>query len=274
MAGEKSRQRAYTELPSQSVSFDVEAFNENVRAQGVKLLHYKAMRCPVGMITAGDDNRRPHEDHAGCSNGFLYHEAGTITAMFTANSNSMRMNDVGYTDGSSVSVTFPSTYDNQETPFYVAPFDRFYLAESNIAVPTWQTFQCHQSGMDRTRFPIEEVEYLMDSFGRTYQYGTDFDVSNGQIKWLTANRPGIDMDTGKGIICSVRYLYRPFWYCARMLHEVRIHQTEEGLFRMPQSAVLNREYLYLNEEQDDTVKEADSLRQMPAPDDGGWGSSR
>lgn len=281
MAKPPGPQNLFTELPSLVLSIDPDAFDLEIQSQGVRLVHYTAMRCPVGM-TDLDDNRRPHPDHAGCSNGFLYKKAGRITALLLANGKTDRLEDIGFIHGASFTSTFPRFYDPCENcppkAFYVAPFDRFYLEEEAIVVPTWQLHRCSETGSDRLNFPVVQVERLVDSREDEYFQGQDFDVKEGQIVWRPdGRRPMGDMETGRGAIISVRYWYRPFWYCARLLHEIRVAQVEHPtdltrkLIRMPQQALLNREFLYLNETQDDLSRDPRSPRQTQAPEDGGFG---
>ena len=275
-----------TDLPATAIDFDVEAFDSAIRSQGVRLVHYKALRCPVGM-TDLDDNRRPHEDHAGCSNGFLYKKAGTITGLLIGNGNDPQLRDIGFVDGASFTSTFPRFYDeacDPAKPFYMAPFDRFYLDEEAITVPTWQLVRANESGLDKLSFPAVEVEELVDNRGDVYEEGADFKVSGGQVEWLDGRRPMPDLETGRGAIFSIRYRYRPFWYIGRLLHEIRISQVgnpmtnERKLVRMQQQALLNREFLFLNESHDDLARDprdptkpSSSPRQQQAPEDGGFG---
>jgi len=274
-----------TDIPNVRISVDPDAFDLAIRSQGVRLVHYTATRCPVGM-TDLDDNRRPHEDHAGCSNGFLYERAGIITATLLGNGNQPHLQDVGFVHGASFTTTFPRYYDQDPScvncdpkPFYVAAFDRFFLEEEAILVLTWQLARCNETGVDRLNFPAIGVQRLVDSRGDTYKEGQDFDVIKGAIVWKQdcGRRPMNDLETGRGAIISVRYWYRPFWYCARLLHEIRVAQIESftgderRLIQMPQQALLNREFLYLNESQDDMARDPRSPRQTNAPDDGGFG---
>ena len=256
------------------VSFDVDAFDDAIRSQGVKLLHYRAMRCPVGLIDRYD-NRRPDHDHSGCSNGFIYTKAGDLTALFTNNNKAPRQNDVGVVDGSTVQVTIQRFYDDTVEPVYAAPFDRFYLNEEKIVVPTWQLFEANITGKEKLQFPAVKVQDLMSADGRKYTEGVDFQVKGGYIQWVSENRPTYDASRNKGQICSVRYLYRPYWYCQRMLHEVRVTQAEDRITgqrmvqRMPQAMVLQREYVF--EKEESTQEGETSERQIPAPRDGGFG---
>jgi hypothetical protein len=127
-------------------------------------------------------------------------------------------------------------------------------------------------------FPAIRVEYLVDNRGDSYKQGQDFALLAGQIMWLPGGRrPAPDLETGRGAIISVRYYYRPFWLVSRLLHEIRVSQVEnilEGtssLIRMPQQALLNREFLYLSESNDPEAKMPNSPRQQQAPEDGGFG---
>jgi hypothetical protein len=258
-----------TDLPHAAISFDVEAFDAALRSQGVTFVHWRAMRCPVGM-TDEFDQRRPHEDHSGCSNGFLYTRAGDITCLFTGNSTQAQITEIGVMDGSTVSITLPRFYDDTQTPVYIAPFDRLYLNEELIVVPDWQLFRTNGQ-RDKLNFPVVVVQDLVDSKHRSY-FQPDFEVRQGEINWLTQNRPGLDPVTGKGLVCSVRYCYRPYWYVKSLIHEVRVSQAENiytgerQIQRMPQAAVLQREYVFEKADRDELAQDPNDPRQVRAPD--------
>lgn len=258
-----------TDLPTEAVSFDVDAFDEAVRSHGVTFVHWRAMKCPVGMIDEYD-SRRVHEDHSGCSNGFLYTRAGAVTCLFTGNSTQSQIGEVGIMDGSMVSVTLPRFYDPPDaSPIYIAPFDRLYLAEESIVVPDWQVFRHEPTGIDKLNFPAVSVQDLVDSRGIRY-HRPDFEINDGKLVW-SGTRPGVDPDTGRGLVCSIRYTYRPYWYVKSLVHEVRVSQAENPLTglretnRMPQAIVLQREYVYEKNERD-RFADTDVDRQVKQPD--------
>lgn len=275
-----------TDIPPHDISFDAEAFDAAIRSQGVKLVHYRAMRCPVGM-TDISDGQRPHPDHEGCSNGFIYTKVGTVTALFIGNSKHKQSHDLGFWDGSTVQVSFPRQYDESLEELAVAPFDRFYLDETSLTVPTWQLFLHHETGDDRLKYPVATVEELVDYRGERYYQDEDFTVCQGRIKWIGAHRPSQQLDVGpvpsgdRGAVCSIRYRYTPYWICGQVLHELRVSQIqndisgERSLQRMPQSVMLHREYVALNKQQDtEEVRspvDADVLRQVLGPSYGGFG---
>lgn len=272
-----------TVIPPHQISFDAEAFDDAVRSQGVRLVHYAATRCPVGM-TDMDEIRRPHPDHEGCTNGFLYTKTGAITALFTGNSKHKNPEEMGFWDGSTVQVTFPRQYDETGEPIFVAPFDRFYLEEEDIVVPIWQLFMHHESGIDRLKYPVAQIQQLIDSAGLRYTQGSDFSVtSSGELRW-TGRRPVPNLDLGgpaptRGAVCSVRYLYRPYWYVGQIVHELRVTQISDGpdrsIQRMPQAVVLHREYVALTREQEEPGEpggaiDADAMRRVLGPSSGGF----
>ena len=257
----------HTDIPFQSISMDVEAFDNLMRSQGVTLVHYRAMPCPVGLVDLGD-NRRPHEDHESCSNGMLYIRAGLVSVSFIGNGKDSKIGEAAVVDGSMVTVTLPRFYDGTEDPVMVLPFDRCYIADDSdvLFVPFWQKFIAHETGHDRLQFPVESVEMIVDANGARYGNG-DFTILKGQIVWSDKRPPS-------GTVCSVRFRYRPYWYILKLLHEVRIAQAEDLLgerraVRMPQSAVLSREFIFENEKADDLPP--DSPRKAPASEDGGFG---
>lgn len=265
-----------TDLPNNHVSFDVDAFDQAIRSQGVTFVHWRAMRCPVGMIDQYD-SRRPHDDHSGCSNGFIYTVAGKITCLFTGNGTGSNPMEMGIMDGSTVSVTLPRFYDGGQDAVYIAPYDRLYLDEDRITVVNWQLFEAHASGRDKLNFPVAKVQDLLDSRNSRYQEGADFEVQGGQIVWTGSNRPGLDLETGKGRVCAIRYLYRPYWYVKQLVHEVRVSQAENPytgerqIQRMPQAIVLQREYVFEKEDKDAQAPDPNSPRQVKSPLDGIFG---
>jgi len=282
-----------TDIPSTQISLDIPAFDELIRSQGVRLIHYRAIRCPVGMIDIGD-NRRPHPDHEGCSNGFLYTKIGAVTGLLSGNSKNKRLEDIGFWDGSTAQVSFPTTYDDCDKQFYICPFDRFYLDESKLLVATWQQFIHHSSGKDRLKFPVVCVDDpgVVDARGERYQQDQDFEIRDGQLVWTGVRRPaafvdagpGLGASTDRGAVCGVWYRYRPYYYCAQVLHDLRVTQVQNdfdgtrSIQRLPQAAVLHREFLPQNSDADSDARPGnrepsikDLLRQAMGPTDGSLG---
>lgn len=279
-------------MPDQTVSFSETAFDNFIRSQGIELIHYTATRCPVGLIDQDDVTRRPHEDHEGCSNGFIYTQAGIVTGLFYSNSLSLKMTDVGRADAAGVQVTLPRFYDTPDCgghgvtnacddgqysgiPLLVAPFDRFYIKEeAGLEVVHWQLNQVSGTSIDRLSFPAKKVTVLVDNQGHRYHYGSDFSLtSDGWIKWVPNHSPGVDPKTNKGRVYSIRYTYRPYFYVERLPHEIRVAQIQDDatgqrhVERMPQTIILQREYSFYSQG-DDRQQNASSARMPRLPSNG------
>lgn len=266
------------QLPNVLVTLDLDAFDNFIRGQGVKLRHYRAMKCPVGMIDMYD-TRHPHEDHPGCSNGFIYELAGIVTCQFTSNSDKNRQQDMGQVDGSTVQASAPRFYDDNPTlPVHIVPFDRFYLDEDNITVVNWQIFEHNLSGVDKMRFPVEEVESLIDSSGDKYYQNDHFTLDKGVLVWdKRAKNPGYDLTQEKGTICSIRYKYRPYWYVSSLNHEIRVAQQQQldgsrKIQRTGQAFTLQREYVFESKQKDpESDVNINDLRSSVGPRDASFG---
>ena len=259
--------------PGQIIDFNPTNLDEVVAGHGVLLEHWIGLRCPAGLIDKTDSLRRPHPDHLGCSNGLIYKRAGCIMATFAGVGKDVRMMDMGLLDPSTSNVTFARSYTDGVQAF-LSPMDKLFLAEESIMVPNWDVCEASPTGIDRLLFPAAVVTHVVDSLGRWYEVGRDYSLQNGQIHWLSGHGPGQDPATGKGRIFTARYLYRPYWFLQRMLHEIRPLQTldNDGNRRVQQgnqSAVLQREYVYASEDADPQALKVGSLRQAPRPPSGG-----
>src|SRR6266404_1701447 len=117
-----------------ALSLSPEAFDDFIADHGVQLVHWRGMRCPIG-LSDPDDARRPHPHHEGCSNGFLFTLAGTMTCGFLGNTKESRMEDIGRVDDAVVQCVLPRFYDCEEgaTPKRVdiCQFDRLYLKDED-----------------------------------------------------------------------------------------------------------------------------------------------
>jgi hypothetical protein len=243
----------FTLLPDEAVTLDVEAFDALVHHNGIKLIHYRAIPCPIG-LTDEQDIHRTTADHSGCSNGFIYKAIGRVTTVFTSNSKDIKRVDSGMMDGSTVAVTFPRFYDSDPTlRVMVRPFDRFFLEEEDITVAIWDKTHRRSDGKpDRVEFPIKRVQHLVDANGQWW-YRESFTVnSDGDLVW----NPGVGPPPG--VVYSIWYEYQPFWCCDRLIHEIRVTPVPDyidtakvGMERTAYGAILHREYVYRNQQNDD-----------------------
>lgn len=256
---------------------DVDAWDDLLRSQGIRMVHYRAMECPFGLADKDDAMRRIHPQHAGCSRGFLYDRAGDVVVLASGNTQSTDQQDPGLLDGSTLSATFARFYEPREGREYadcdavrvfVSPFDRLFLAEEAVLWPHWERVERSPLDSDRLRFPAVSVQRLVDADLVEYREG-DFGVSaDGRVVWSSDRRPPPET------VYCVRYLYRPYWYVQRLGHAVRTVQVQGAdgnrkVQRLPFQATLVKEQVF--EESDRPAPGAEvGIEVARAPRDGGF----
>lgn len=260
-------------------SFDLTKQDQFVTSLGVQFVHYKAIPSPIGLKDKGNYRRSDAIDTI-TSNGFIYKKSGCFTATMVGNSKYQKRSDGGVLDDSTARIIMPRFYDKLGEAaggdrIYLAPGDRVYIADpdADVLVPNYQKMEYEMGVDNRPMFPICKLEYLQDSLGNFYKEGRDFEITNqGDIRWLPKGKnPGIDPDTKKGRVYSVRYLYRSYWYILQIPNEVRITNiTSEGQRspqRMPYYAVIQREYVYHNQNNSkiENIKPEDPKRTIKKP---------
>lgn len=234
-------------LPSiiPNIGFNLEAQEKFAKDHGITFVHYTAIPSPIGLKDRGD-YRRPDSLDTFSSNGFIYEKVGEFTGTILGNSKSHGFDDSIF-DSSTARLVLPKYYNDSKEEIKLLPGDRVYAKDLELSVPNYQRVDYVPGGLDSLQFPVKSVQTLIDSTGKKYKQGVDFKIQDGKIKW-DKNNPGIDPDTGKGRVYSIRYNYVAFWYINRLINEIRItnNGTNKEPERMPYHAVIQREYVYHN----------------------------
>lgn len=239
-------------------TFDLARSDAFVKSLGVDFVHYKAMPSPIGQKDRGDYRRSDGVDTI-TSNGMIYRCAGKFTATMTDNGRSQQRSDAGMMDPSQSRLVLPRFYNTvaseQPKRIYMAPGDRIYVCDpdADVMVANYQKMDYEEGTDNVPMFPIVQLEEnIIDSLNIEYQKDVDFCITqSGNIRWTEGGKnPGIDPDTGKGRIYSIRYLYKAFWYVVQLLKEVRVTNVTTGNVRgperMPYFALVVREFVYHN----------------------------
>lgn len=249
-----------------------------VTSQGVDYSHWKAMPSPIGLKDRGD-YRRDGLDVL-TSNGMLYICAGIFTGCEVENTTDKKRTEGGTVDPSVSRLILPRFYNKTKSVagsvntapvddgsrIYLANGDRLYVSDpnANVSVSNYQkmTFEI---GDNVPMFPIISLEVpIIDSRNIQYTQGLDFCITgDGNIRWLSGGKsPGIDPETGKGRVYSVRYLYKAFHYVVSVPKEVRMSNVTEGGVRVPERmayyAVIQREYIYHSQNRGDPKNTSNS----------------
>lgn len=243
------------------ISFNLEKQDGFIQGLGVTFDHYRAMPSPIGLKDRGDYRKADAIDTIS-SNGFIYKKCGSFTAVILGNSKKNGSSDGGIFDQSTARITLPRHYDEDSAnhageTIYLAPGDRIYIRDIEVPVVNYQRVNHNPNGDDFLQFPALCVEFLMDSRGIDYKQNVDFIVDkHGNIEWIVGKKsPGIDPETGVGRVYGIRYRYNAHWYIASIINEVRVTNItdESGIrtpARMPYHAMIQREYVYHNKNND------------------------
>jgi hypothetical protein len=217
----------YISMDAINVNLDPQAFDDRIISNGIRLKHFAAVPCP-GSDTERGSIRSTHDEHK-CLNGFHYKEVGKFIGVIQNNPVNKVVKPEGIVDSSVCYVIMPRFYENTQEQMHFAVWDRIEIAnccEPSMWVPYWETIQASQTGIDRARFLIEKIQYVIDAFGVEYQEGVDFKIVNGIIHWISPTRqPGFNLMAGQGVPYSIRYLYKPALYVNRCIHQIRILNT-------------------------------------------------
>jgi hypothetical protein len=246
-------------------SFDLKRMEDFVTGLGVEFLHYKSLPSPIGKKDRGDYRRSDGVDTI-TSNGMIYKCAGRFTATMTDNSRDRKRSGAGTMDPSEGLLVMPRFYNKVEPNghviiaggdrIYLAPGDRIYVADPkvDVLVSNPQEIDYEENIDNIPMFPIVRMELpIIDSRNIEYMENVDFCITKeGNIHWMPGGKsPGIDPDTSKGRIYSIRYLYRAYWYVTQLLKEVRITNVTIDNERVPERAsyhlLVQREYIYHNQ---------------------------
>lgn len=251
--------------PQVQESFDLKRLEAFVMSLGVDFTHYKATPSPIGKNDRGDLRRNDGVDTI-TSNGMIYRLAGKFTATMTDNTREQKRAPSGTVDPSESRLVMPRFYNKTEQAdgerIYLMPGDRLYIADPNadVLVANSQLMDYQPNIDNEPMFPIISLQdKIVDSRNIEYLQGVDFTLTaQGNIRWADKN-PGIDPNTGKGRIYSIRYLYRAFYYIVALPKEVRVTNVTNGNVRsperMPMHAVICREYIFHQQNRGDKMNQ-------------------
>ena len=257
----------YGQFPDQSpqVGMNGKAFEQLIRAHGVRMIQLRPLPCPNQRSLNGGD----HDPNCNlCYNGYIYYGRTEFIGAFMGNSINKNYGLSGTWDKDGAQVIVPSKdINNNEMDFQMG--DQLIMPDHTVRFP--QRVQHNQTGIDRLHFPAIDVDVIMDSSGQEYAKNVDYKVDeNGMIKWLTQNRPGYDLDLNAGMVYSIAYYTRPYLSIQSMPHQLRTTQTQlpDGTTvqeRFPQLVLVQKNFIPYND--GDEVGQGST----PEPQDGSLG---
>jgi hypothetical protein len=256
----------------ESVAFDALAWDDAVAAHGLTFVHWQAMPDPIGLQSKTDSRRPDAVNNVNAFNGFYYVKMGELQAIMTGNTKEVKASTGGIVDSGVAQFTPSTRYlcSAVEEPkrVYLSPFDRFYLKDEDIFVPRGELIEASLNGVDKTAFPVEKVLAIVDADGIAYDSNC-YTINNGSIWWNTDTKPTFNTEANRGKVYSIKYLFRPFFYVHRLIHELRLMQTvdemtgEHKLIPVNQSCIVQREYMYHNKNVDPSSENQEGAIQPP-----------
>lgn len=260
------------------VNFDPTILDKTIVSKGIRFVHWIALHSPIGLIDKYDSRRPDVEVDSLTSNGRFYIRGGVLTGLMSGNTKDARAIEGGIMHSAVAQFTptrfYECAYNQEPQRIYLSVFDKLYLEQEDILVSRDELAAFNEDGWDRLDFPVVQVQAIVDSNGIRYD-SNDYQVEKGGLRWV-GNRPGVNPNTGKGVVYSIRYRYRPHWYVERLLHELRLVSREDpvsgkAVIPLNQSCIVNREYVFLNKQR---AEEADGPQPQAVrgPEDGGFGA--
>lgn len=251
--------------PWDAVRPDAAAENLHISNQGIKFFHYMCVPDPLFQREAGDVRHSfgyedglqqviDKDDRFHRENGFIYVKRGVIYGTFMNNTKDFKNIAAGLYGASGATISLNRYYVGTEEKINISENDKLIPCElsSEFFSVNWQKFTHNPTGIDRMQFKVCEAIFLIDSDGREYGKGTDFNIENGYIKWIDGgDRPGLDKQTGKGKVCAIRYTYKPYYYIKTVLHDIRIRpflQSDGNVEAKagPMLALVQADWVYLD----------------------------
>lgn len=233
------------DIKFKAVDLNPDKFNALANQYGVRVLHEKATICPDLQGAVGSQVHNPNCKL--CEGSFYYSDPKIFVGFFSTNEMVRNYFRGGFWEIGSALLTAPSYYEgNTDDQVYICHFDKFTLLDFEDRF--YQALNKSISDTDRLRYKairILELRTVEKSFEQDKHFKID---ENGDIRWLSDDRPQFDLITQIGEVMSVSYLYRPVYKVVTMLHEGRYSQVSFKLprrvpTRYPQQMLIKKEFM-------------------------------
>ena len=227
-------------------------FEEQLKGQGIKMRMARAAPCPNVKDVQGTSHP---PDCELCVNGYRYYGEQRFTGAFLNNNNTISFEVQGSVLSDIAQVIVP-TADLDGRPIDANFFD--VIKVENSQARYWQRVEASQSGIDKLRFPANQVEILYDA-EREYVPGVDFVVNPaGRIEWRSNNRPGFDVVLGHGSIYGIVFYAAPIFTILQIpvyIQEIPTQGpdgpgTPNVMARLPYVVTVRREFIAESSKQD------------------------
>ena len=234
------------DIKQPQIILDPEKFNAAIASYGIRLEHSKITLCPnfVGNL---DSN----EHQLGCElcggSNFVHFDAQEIWGVFSQNALVENFFAQGFWDRGSALLTVPTHLEKGENfPIYISYFDKVILLDFKERF--YEVLHKSDGDKDILKYEALDINYLRTT-EKEYHYHKDFKLNDeGNIIWISPNRPKYNLEQEMGEIFTVSYLRRPVYRVVELLHEGRYSQFHfkekyRKTVRYPQQVLIKKDFL-------------------------------
>lgn len=228
-----------------AITIDPRKFNALIAQYGIRLLHEKAIPCPnyIGALSS-----QQHDTNCPlCENSMIHFDGKELIGYFSTNEMVRNFLRGGFWESGSALLTVPSYYaNNPDDQVYISFYDRFTMLDFEDRM--YEVIHKSEGNVDKLKFNALRVEYLRTK-SNSYTMNRHFEIdADGNIKWLTNERPGKDLNNDLGELFSISYYHRPVYRVVNMLHEGRFsqntaHRNERTPMRFPQQMLVKKDFI-------------------------------
>ena len=115
---------------------------------------------------------------------------------------------------------------------------------------TWQQFEYDTTATQKLRYPITGIDQMTsveNGVIKTYVEGTDFNIVDGDISWISGKEPAYDSINERGTVISVSYFMNPVYSVLQHMRELRVTQEyvdgNKVARRLPQEVLVKRDFI-------------------------------
>jgi hypothetical protein len=199
------------------------------------------------MNSLNDNNHDPECPFCDQSQ-ILYVQEKEIWGVLSSNSLEKLYEIQGVWEVGTAVITFPTEYpDGEQADFNI--YDQLECPDFQVRLSDLREYD----GLPTTgsKYPIVRVvniTSIVDGSKKEYVEGSDYNIVDGKIEWITGSEPYYDEMNDIGEVLSITYVANPVYNVLQTLHELRVTQElvdgEKTAKRLPQQVLVKRDFLF------------------------------
>lgn len=232
-------------LPDPSIRGD--AFDQLLNNRGIRFIHKMHTPCPN--INVLDDNNHDPECPFCDQSQNLYTQEREIWGVLSNNTLEKLYEIQGVWEVGTAVITFPTHYNDSEEQADFNVFDQLLCPDFQVRLSDLKQYD--GSMVTKMKYPIVKTAYvtsITNNALKNYTQGTDFDIVDGNIAWITGKQPSYNEIEDIGEVLSVTFVANPVYNVVQTLHELRVTQElidgVKTAIRLPQQVLVKRDFLF------------------------------